>query len=324
MFATRTLLPNQRWHFQHGPIDLIIGAVGEVAAVAAAHEAAWQRFQTVLPELVGELHVLRSPVAGGAGPKDDVARAMFEACSAFAPLFITPMAAVAGAVADEIITAYRRDGVRKAWVNNGGDIAFHLAPGCDEMRLAVASDPTSPRFALPRELVQHDGLVCVTESSVVRGVATSGWNGRSFSLGIADAVTVLATTAARADAAATMIANAIDVDSELVRRAPAISLRDDSDLGEHCVTVYVPSLPAELVESALAKGLAKACEFQASGLIESALLQCQGQVRQVWVLPHESTPVASRSVIAGCGERRLRYAPTSSTSDRFAPVACAA
>ena len=54
----------------------------------------------------------------------------------------------------------------------------------------------------------------------MRGIATSGWRGRSFSLGIADAVTVLAATAAEADAAATVIANAVDLPGH-----PAIDTR---------------------------------------------------------------------------------------------------
>ena len=42
--------------------------------------------------------------------------------------FITPMAAVAGAVADEILQAMRRAApLARAYVNNGGDIALHLA-----------------------------------------------------------------------------------------------------------------------------------------------------------------------------------------------------
>ena len=111
----------------------------------------------------------------------------------------------------------------------------------------------------------------------VRGVATSGWRGRSQSLGIADSVTVLARTAAQADAAATIVANAVDVaDARIVRR-PAWQVRDDSDLGAIPVTVDVPALPEELVRQALHQGLQKAQELQSSGLLWFALLACQGQ-----------------------------------------------
>ena len=65
-----------------------------------------------------------------------------------------------------------------------------------------------------------------------RGIATSGRHGRSFSLGIADAVTVLARTASQADAAATVIANAVDLPGHpAIVRCPAQDLQPDSDLG---------------------------------------------------------------------------------------------
>ena len=71
----------------------------------------------------------------------------------------------------------------------------------------------------------------------VRGIATSGWRGRSFSLGIADAVTVLAATAAKADAAATIIANAVDLPNHAaITRVPAREIAPDNDLGERLVT----------------------------------------------------------------------------------------
>ena len=44
MNAERKPLPGGRWHFQHGPIDIVIGADGDAQAVEAAHEAAWKRF----------------------------------------------------------------------------------------------------------------------------------------------------------------------------------------------------------------------------------------------------------------------------------------
>lgn len=325
MTATRLPLPNQRWHFQHGPIDLVIGAEGEASAVSAAHEHAWRRFQTVLSELVAVLPALRTPVSVGLAPCGSVARKMFEACRVFSPQFITPMAAVAGAVADEIIESYRRTGVRKAWVNNGGDIAFHLAPGAREMRLAVVVDPQMPRFCVSSGLMQHDAVARIAEASGVRGVATSGWSGRSFSFGIADAVTVLARSAARADAAATMIANAVDVVCPLIARAPASSLKDDSDLGDRWVTVNVPALPAALVDTALSKGLMAAQTMQSSGLIVSALLQCQGRTRFLDDVPR-APPVGAeaRSRIKADAEARLRYAAAMENLELVVRSECAA
>jgi ApbE superfamily uncharacterized protein (UPF0280 family) len=112
----------------------------------------------------------------------------------------------------------------------------------------------------------------------VRGVATSGWRGRSQSLGIADSVTVLAATAPQADAAATLIANAVNVDDPRIVRQPAHQLRDDTDLGARLVTVDVPPLSVFQIGQALSRGQAYAHQLQAQGLIHAALLCCQGQI----------------------------------------------
>ena len=286
--AFRAPLSNHRWHFQHGPIDIVIGADGDAAAVEAAHAAAWQRFQTVLAELVDELPLLRLPVAGPCPLRGVVARRMWQACRAVRSGFITSMAAVAGSVADELIVCYQRDGIARAWVNNGGDIALHLAPG-QSLRVGLYADlarfdAASARDALGAgrgEGIAVDGAFEVHSHSPVRGVATSGWRGRSFSLGIADSVTVLARTAAQADAAATVVANAVnlhDPRDPRIRRRPACDLRDDSDLGTIPVTVDVPALDPESVHHALGAGARCARELQVRALLWSAVLVCQRQV----------------------------------------------
>lgn len=277
-------LPGARWHFQHGPIDLVIGADGDADALAAAHEAAWQRFAGVLPELVAELPRLRAPVQPGDCPLEGpVARRMWQACRVLDAGFITPMAAVAGAVAQQIVAAYCRPGITRAWVNNGGDIALHLAPGAS-VRVGLFADLArfDPRFD-PRDggTLPLDARFAVDAATPVRGIATSGWRGRSFSLGIADSVTVLAATAAEADAAATVIANAVDVVHPGIERRPANTLKDDTDLGALPVTVGVPRLPAPLVDAALAGGVAAARRLQARGRVWAVVLACQGRVATV-------------------------------------------
>jgi ApbE superfamily uncharacterized protein (UPF0280 family) len=284
---------SDRWHFQHGPIDIVIGADGEAVAVDAAHEAAWLRFQTVLIELVGELPSLRAPLAGPCALKGVVARRMWHACRAVRSGFITPMAAVAGSVADELIACYRREGVHRAWVNNGGDIALHLAPG-HSVRVGLFADLARLDASAALDAVGQgraeglavDGKFAIDAAQPVRGVATSGWRGRSFSLGIADSVTVLARTAAEADAAATVVANAVnlaqdDAEASRIQRRPACELKDDTDLGALLVTVDVPALGAESVRRALAAGARCARELQVRGLIWGAVLVCQGSLTTV-------------------------------------------
>lgn len=276
MQAARKLLSDGRWHFQHGPIDLILQAEGARDAVAQAHERAWQRFEGLLQELVNELPGLRAPVGAHCTVQGVVARRLWTACSPYRTGFITSMAAVAGSVAQEILACYEQPGIDRAWVNNGGDIALHLAPG-QSVTVGVYADIAALNAAQLRDGLVLDGHIRIDSAMPVRGVATSGWRGRSQSLGIADSVTVLARTAAQADAAATIVANAVDVaDARIVRR-PAWQVRDDSDLGAIPVTVDVPVLPEEAVRQALHQGLQKAQELQSSGLLWFALLACQGQ-----------------------------------------------
>lgn len=276
MAAQRSRLSNNRWHFQHGPIDLVISAEGDSFVVDAAHEAAWQRFTEVLPELVQELALLRLPVRGPCRLQGPVAQRMWQACQPFETHCITSMAAVAGSVADELIKQYTKAGVQRAWVNNGGDIALHLAP-TQSLQVGLYADLARLDAAQLQGGLQLDGHLDVSAEMPVRGVATSGWRGRSFSLGIADSVTVLARTAAQADAAATVIANAVNVVDARVQRQPASALKDNSDLGDRLVTTEVPRLESDLVQRALKTGLQKAQTLRAAGLIHAATLVCQNQ-----------------------------------------------
>lgn len=293
MDATRSTLSDGRWHFQHGPIDLIIGADGEPAAVARAGEGAWRRFRVLLPELIGELTVLRQPVCDPIRLIGVVAQRMFDACWPHRARFITPMAAVAGAVADEMIRYFcSESGIVRAYVNNGGDIALHLQPD-QRYRVGLFSDLAK----FKGKKIELDGDFDIDAGLQVRGIATSGWRGRSFSLGIADSVTVLASTAAAADAAATMIANQVNGDHPAIMRAPANSIKDVSDLGALPVTVSVGTLPASLVQAALAQGVDEARRLLHHGLIHGAVLALQGQVRSAWTEQTEPTARAGGKMI---------------------------
>lgn len=272
-----TSLADGRLHFAHGPIDLVIQADGRADAVEAAHRSAWRRFEAVLPELVRELEQLRRPVDGANPLRGVVARRMWQACHPFRADYITPMAAVAGSVAQEIVACYAQPGIDRAAVNNGGDIALHLGVG-ESYRVGICADVSTATEDAMRGVLRPDGAIRIDARMPVRGIATSGWRGRSFSFGIADSVTVLAATAAQADAAATVIANAINVQDARIERVPACSLKDDSDLGSLPVTAAVPLLEADLIRAALRAGVARARHLQDVKLIWDAVLVCQGQV----------------------------------------------
>ncbi len=263
------VLADGRLHLQHGPIDLVLRAYGAESAVAEAHRAAVARFATVLGELVGELPELRKAMSERPRVEGRIARRMVAACRPH-KAFVTPMAAVAGAVADEILEAMCEAApLDKAFVNDGGDIALHLTEG-ETLAVGVAADFS--RGPVPA----MNGRVILSHRDGIGGIATSGRQGRSFSLGLADSVTVLARDAAGADAAATLIANAVDLvnavdlparstwPSSGIRRVPATDLDPDSDLGSRLVTVAVPELSAQEIDAALAAGLQRAASMRAA------------------------------------------------------------
>ena len=327
MSAVAARFADGRLHLQHGPIDLIVEAFGAADEVERAYAQAIDRFGDILPTLVGELPVLRRPV-GEAYPllQGPVARRMAEAVWPHRARYITPMAAVAGAVADEMLQALVRGRtLAKAYVNDGGDIAIHLTPG-HSLRAGIVAGSVSSPFkwgsapsygAMGSGAAQHsltppsagglvtsseptpphlngeagerlDGVALLTHERPVRGIATSGRGGRSFSLGIAESVTVLAATAAAADAAATMIANEVNADHPAIERRPACSLDPDSDLGELPVTGAVGDLPPEIVAVALDRGRTEARRLRLCGLIDSAALSLEGQ----WRIETGGTPLA--------------------------------
>lgn len=272
------MLPDgRRLHLHHGPIDLIVEAWGAKTEVASAYCQAGQAFQTVLGALVEELSLLRTPVdAIDRTPTGPVARRMCDAASVHADRFVTPMAAVAGAVAEHILAAVVNGReLSRAYVNNGGDIALHVSRGA-RFDIAVLSDALAGSRAGTVTLRAQDGIA---------GVATSGWRGRSFSFGIADAVTVLAKTASAADVAATLIAGAVDLPGcPAINRAPARESYPDSDLGDRLVTRGVGELTPDEIAEALERGASVAAQMVRSGTIGAALLCLKGETRAVGLM----------------------------------------
>ena len=270
----RMLPDGRRLHLQDGPIDLIIEAFGTSDAMRAAYSAAAARFRGLLDELCDELPLLRMR----ADPdrcllQGRVAKRMHAAVAPFAAhSFITPMAAVAGAVAEEILAAMTdAASLAKAYVNNGGDIALHLsAREC--FSIGLVDRPDCPSLF---------GKAVLSSADKVRGIATSGWRGRSFSFGIADAVTVLAAQASLADAAATIVANEVDLPGHRgVVRVPAQEIQADSDLGCRLVTRDVRPLDPAEIQEALGRGMNCAERLLAAGFITAAALHLQGETQQ--------------------------------------------
>ncbi len=223
---------------------------------------------------------------------------------------LTAMAGVAGAVADHILTAGRTvAGVSKVWVNNGGDIALHLhgsscfdcgIAGLENLQAELFSgldfgcrNLGSVKFGNPSPVDRICDLqtdtnankngarkIRIKATDAIGGIATSGRHGRSLSMGIADAVTVLAEDAVRADIAATLIANAVDLPEHgAIERVPATELDPDSDLGCNQVVVDVRAISTPDCQRALAAGVAIADTLIKKGFIKAALLALGGQLQ---------------------------------------------
>jgi uncharacterized protein len=290
------LLPDGKRLFLHdGPIDVILEAFGTSEERHRAYAATAERFITVLDELCHELPILRQPAGSSeATLHGPVAQRMEAAVLPYASRwFITPMAAVAGAVAEELLAAMTSAAtLERAYVNDGGDIALHLEHG--QFRVGMIDQPDEPSLF---------GSIMLDPSQPVRGIATSGWRGRSFSLGIADTVTVLADRASMADAAATIIANAVDLPGHAaITRQPAREIAPDSDLRDMLVTRAVGELTLDEVESALTEGKMVAQTLLEEGLIRAAALRLQGQSRMI------SVPLRSTTLENSREPRRLLHA----------------
>ena len=267
------MLSGNRLHLQHGPINLVIKAYGGDDEVRRAYERAERRLSGMLQNLVDNLSLLRSPdVPACVRVTDATSQQMISAVKRFKGEFVTPMAAVAGAVADTIVEAMKNTGgLQKIFVNNGGDIALHLAPG---QRMQIGIVPTL--FA-----ATPDASLSITADDGVGGIATSGWDGHSMSQGIADAVTVIAASGAIADVAATLIANRVNCSDEGIQRRPALDLDPDTDLGERLVTVGVGELSEKAIKDALDRGERFARSLLEQGNIKGALLSLQSHKRTV-------------------------------------------
>jgi uncharacterized protein len=271
--AVAAFLSDGRLHLQHGPIDLIIEANGDAKEISIAYDAMARRFENVLDELVLELKSLRQEVSSADNVKSPIARRMIIAARKFNDEFVTPMAAVAGSVADEIVQiGWTSSPLKKLYVNNGGDIAFRVGSG-EQVVVGVT------KSVIDQTLI---GRLHFSAESNVCGVATSGFGGRSRTFGIADAVTVLSSCAADADVAATLIANHVSLGTHpQVKVIAANSVDATSDLGDRLVTSSVGNLTKQEIEIALDNGVEKAKAMCARGTIEGAFLALRGSVRSV-------------------------------------------
>lgn len=248
-----------------GPASVVI--TGERAGVACIFDEG--RLRTLLEAILSDIREWLPVLRQKAGrirktsAMPDVARRMVEAAKAVNEERLTPMAAVAGAVADVVKESVRHlEGQADSlFVNNGGDIAVFSRGG--RPVLIGLGDIERQRPAGCRITVK--GLEDF-------GTATSGWGGRSLTQGIADIVTVVAASGALADAAATDICNATLIESDRIERKKAVLVDEATDIPEDLVTVSVGPLRRKHIAEALENGLARAEALKKRGLIIGSVL----------------------------------------------------
>jgi len=184
---------------------------------------------------------------------------------------LTPMAAVAGAIADCVAELLVQRGATKVIINNGGDIALRIAEG-ESVKVGIAPD-------LNNNSVSH--FIEIDSTSKVRGIATSGLGGRGLTKGIASAAVILSENCRIADACATLVANHIFSPDPEIKQVRAEELDPDTDIYGHLVTAALGKLQPKTWQQALQNGLAQARKVLEQGLISGAILFVGGQLAAV-------------------------------------------
>jgi len=258
-------LSDGRVFLDYGPMQMMLAASANGRDMASelrqAADYAIKNLKelAVVQELAKDVRTVNKPDLTGVSLPLQL---MIEAVKAAGDETLTPMAAVAGTFADMAADLLVAKGASKVLINNGGDIAIRLAVG-EKTSVGLTPGIDSADFTHVISIEGKDGI---------GGVTTSGLGGRSFTKGIASAVTVLAHTAREADACATVIANHCYTEDPGIIRLPAEKIDPNTDIPGHLVTVRFEKLKPETKEKALANGLAKAKELISKGVIHGVVI----------------------------------------------------
>jgi hypothetical protein len=250
-----------------GPMRLVIDArIGKVAQPQQSVRAAEQAVRLLEgvarahPFLGRNYRELISRVA------DPLALKMIASVQAVGDEDLTPMAAVAGAMADAVADFLFQLGMTRVLVDNGGDVAIR---SCDGEPVTVGIRPR-----VDRADISH--VVILGPERTAWGVATSGFGGRSLTRGVLDAATIVAADACIADAAATAVANASCIADNAVVRKPAEALEPHTDIAGLDVTLRIGGLAEESKQKAVDQAMHRAEQLIANGIILGAFVACQG------------------------------------------------
>ena len=292
-----------RLHLHDGPIDLIIEAFGEPSDVAAAYAAAARRFATILDELCAELPLLRAPLEpGGPRLKGAVARRMAtRSRRSRARRFITPMAAVAGAVAEEILAAMTARRAARARLCQQRRRHRAASGAGREASRRHGRSARSARACSARRDDHGDATACAAS----RPRAGAGAASRSASPTPSPCWRRGRRGRRRGDADRQRRRSARP---SRHLRAPARDLDPQSDLGERLVTRGVGAAQrAKRSTSRWRAGAIEAEHWRRAGAIEAAALRLQAKIAPCRGARPSLYTVASRAPFLG-NEKKARHA----------------
>lgn len=254
----------------YGPIQMVImasrqGIPMEQEIVRAGHHAI-----NLLTELSEHLGVARKYVGNIKNEHyyPEILRSMIETARSTDEKKVTPMVAVAGTFSDLVADYLFEQGATKVMVNNGGDIAIRLNSG-EATNVGLVPKIGASTFTHTFNIDSEDNI---------GGVATSGLGGRSFTLGVADSVTVFGQRCREADAAATLIANKVTVPHEGIKRVKAEELDPNTDIVGQMVTCEVPEFSKEQKIAALNNGKEFGKKLVDLGTIVGFVIFMQGEM----------------------------------------------
>ncbi|MBP2637105.1 MAG: hypothetical protein H6Q72_3012 [Firmicutes bacterium] len=253
----------------YGPMQMTISAEDDWGPMPQRARDAAQHAMEILSELASYKVIAASPQQELPASENwpAVLRQMIDAVTGSGDRTLTPMAAVAGSIADLTADWLHARGATKVLVNNGGDIAVRLT-GSQTTTVGVApAIGHNPTHA----------LVLAADNNI-GGIATSGLGGRSFTKGIASAAVVAAARASLADACATSLGNATYIDHPAVKVKLAEQLDPNTDIRGHKVVEEVGLLPTHVVEQALHNSWTQAVQLYKTGLIKGAAIFVQQRV----------------------------------------------
>lgn len=238
------VLEDGRVYIEYGPVSMVIKASKSSQMLTSLCSESILIIKKTLTDLGQDLEKLsKYPAQISSNMLRDPSLRMLEAVNRIGEKTLTPMATVAGMVADIVADWLYSQGADKVIVNNGGDIALRLGN-----RQSVSMKILSNIHANENE---KEVIVRISEDNHIGGVCTSGLGGRSFTRGIANSVTVFSENCRIADACATHIANASYISSKRVHTTRAGKIQPSSDIADLSIVTKVDCLTKEEISKGI-------------------------------------------------------------------------